>query len=141
MRGTNKNENQYNCYKKLLIKKSQDYQAIALGFDLKLLLSIYIFLFSASTFAGCENYEDLQINQRPLYLFCISEDNCSLNFLRVSCTNIHEQFYDFGGLLLQEEINNGKLVKKQAFFMEKPIAKNWNLYSCVDELQKCLKFN
>ncbi len=94
----------------------------------------------SSVRAGCENYEDLPINQRPMYLFCISRDNCSLNFLRASCANVYEQFYDFGGLLLQEELKDGKLVRKQALFMEKPIAKNWNLYSCLDEPQKCLKF-
>jgi hypothetical protein len=97
-------------------------------------------LFSANVFAGCENYEDKSITERPKYLFCVDSQSCVIKRLVASCANIHEEFLYFGDLTVSELITNGKVTKKEAKFMGKLIATDYQIISCNAEPQKCKKF-
>lgn len=97
-------------------------------------------LFSANVFAGCENYEDKSIAERPKYLFCVDSQSCVAKRLVASCANIHEEFLYFGDLTVSELITNGKVTKKEAKFMGKLIATDFQIIPCNAEPQKCKKF-
>lgn len=113
---------------------------MALGFNLKLPFFIYTLLFSASVLAGCENYENKSIAERPKYLFCLDSETCITKRLIASCANIHEEFFYFGDLTVSELITNGKVTKKEAKFMNKLIATDYQIIPCKAEPQKCNKF-
>lgn len=98
-------------------------------------------LFSASVFAGCENYENKSITERPKYLFCVDSEKCVIKRLIASCANIYEEFFYFGDLTILELITNGKVTKKEAKFMGKLIATDYQVIPCNAEPQKCNKFS